>query len=154
MINANTISVVSGKSVVGRLDQHRYRLRTRLGSFSAGRSGGSRTRRTCRPGRAARALPVHHRASHPDAASEFYERYREPVVSEGFAEVESRCPSGALSEFAEEAKHRLLALIVTRQRVVANDVCADVVSENLTQDLQVSALGGLEVGVQKYFVWV
>jgi hypothetical protein len=40
------------------------RLRTRLGSFSAGRSGGSRTRRTCRPGRAARALPVHHRAFH------------------------------------------------------------------------------------------
>jgi hypothetical protein len=59
-----------------------------------------------------------------------------------------RSPCGALSKFAEEAEDRLLTLVVTRQRVVAGDVCSDVVSENLAQGLQVSALGGLEVGVE------
>ena len=52
------------------------------------------------------------------SADHLDQRYREPVISDGFLEVEWRGPSGALSKFAEEAEHRFLILIVARQRVV------------------------------------
>jgi hypothetical protein len=52
------------------------------------------------------------------SADHLDQRYREPVISDGFLEVEWRGPSGALSKFAGEAEHRFLILIVARQRVV------------------------------------
>jgi hypothetical protein len=52
------------------------------------------------------------------SADHLDQRYREPVISDGFLEVEWRGPSGALTKFAEEAEHRFLILIVARQRVV------------------------------------
>jgi hypothetical protein len=42
----------------------------------------------------------------PRAAGHCDQRYRQPVVSDGFLEVEWRGPSGALSTLAEEAEHR------------------------------------------------
>jgi hypothetical protein len=42
------------------------------------------------------------------SAGHLDQRYREPVISDGFLEVEWCGPSGALSKFAEEAEHRFL----------------------------------------------